>query len=101
MPQQQQSETKTAPPISAESERFCQEGLAAYSRFEYDAAIAAYDKALQADGRNYQLIGKGVALAYCAATRRGAVRMSPTASRPFKRLWPCSPITSRPFTTWP
>ena len=25
MPQQQQSETKTAPPISAESERFCQE----------------------------------------------------------------------------
>lgn len=64
MPQQQQSETKTAPPISAESERFCQEGLAAYSRFEYDAAIAAYDKAIQTDGRNYQaLSGKGVALA--------------------------------------
>ena len=50
--------------ISAESERFCQEGLAAYGRFEYDAAIAAYDKAIQADGRNYQaLSGKGVALA--------------------------------------
>ena len=63
-PQQQQAETKAAPPISAESERFCQEGLAAYGRFEYDAAIAAYDKAIQADGRNYQaLSGKGVALA--------------------------------------
>ena len=63
-PQQQQAETKAAPPISAESERFCQEGLAAYSRFEYDAAIAAYDKAIQADGRNYHaLSGKGVALA--------------------------------------
>ena len=63
-PHQRQGETKAAPSISDESERFCQEGLAAYGRFEYDAAIAAYDKAIQADDRNYQaLSGKGVALA--------------------------------------
>lgn len=65
VPQQKsQAEEPAAPPISAESDTFCQEGLAAYSRFEYDAAIAAYNKALRADSHNYQaLSGKGVALA--------------------------------------
>lgn len=65
VPQQHsQPETSSAPLIKAESEEFCKEGMAAYSRFEYDAAIAAYDKAIQADKNNYQaLSGKGIALA--------------------------------------
>ena len=63
-PQQAQAETKSEQPVSAESERFCREGMAAYSRLDYDSAITAYDKAIQADHRNYQaLSGKGAALA--------------------------------------
>ena len=43
------------PPISAESEQFLTQGLAAYGKFQYDsAAIALYDKALEADKGNYK-----------------------------------------------
>ncbi len=60
-----QAVQKAAPPaITAESETWRTQGLAAYQQFDYDAAIAAYDKALDADRSNYKaLSGKGVAMA--------------------------------------
>lgn len=48
--------------ISEASETYCAEGLRFYQAFDYDKAIAAYDKAIAADGNNYKAYsGKGVA----------------------------------------
>lgn len=60
-----------APPvISDESERLYAEGAEAYSRYDYDEAIAAYDAAIAADGSNYKaLSGKGIALAMRGSER--------------------------------
>lgn len=55
---------ETAPPVSDESERLYAKGAEAYSQYDYDAAIAFYDAALDADRGNYKaLSGKGVAMA--------------------------------------
>lgn len=51
-------------PIQADSKEWSDKGLEAYQQFHYDEAIAAYDKAIALDARNYEaLSGKGVALA--------------------------------------
>lgn len=56
--------TVATTPISAESEQFLTQGLAAYGKLQYDSAIALYDKALEADKGNYKaLSAKGIALA--------------------------------------
>lgn len=56
--------TVATTPISAESEQFLTQGLDAYGKFQYDSAIALYDKALKADKGNYKaLSAKGIALA--------------------------------------
>lgn len=61
---QTQPASQPAPAITPESKVWSDKGLAAYQKFDYDTAIAAYDKALAIDGKNYDaLSGKGVALA--------------------------------------
>lgn len=56
---------KAAPPaIQADSEALSTQGLNAYQQFEYDKAIALYDKAIDADHNNYKAYsGKGIAMA--------------------------------------
>ena len=52
------------PTINAESEKLFQEGLRSYEAFDYEKAIAAYNKAIAADGNNYKAwSGKGIAMA--------------------------------------
>lgn len=59
-----QQTTQPAPAITPESKVWSDKGLAAYQKFDYETAIAAYDKALDLDAKNYDaLSGKGVALA--------------------------------------
>jgi len=65
-PQEKQSaqETKAVqePAFSAESEKWLDEGIHQYQKFEYEKAIAAYDKAITADPANYKVYtAKGVA----------------------------------------
>ncbi len=60
-----QATTNAAPPaIQADSESLSTQGLKAYQQFEYDKAIALYDKAIDADHNNYKAYsGKGIAMA--------------------------------------
>lgn len=51
--------TVATTPISAESEQFLTQGLAAYGKFQYDSAIALYDKALSAKGIALAMKGNG------------------------------------------
>lgn len=61
---QEQPSVRALPSISPTSQEWTQKGLAAYQQFDYDAAIAAYDKAIELDKNNYNAFsGKGVALA--------------------------------------
>lgn len=65
---------QTAAPISIQpdSKEWSDKGLEAYQQFHYDEAIAAYDKAIAIDAKNYEaLSGKGVALAM-RGNERGA-----------------------------
>ena len=64
-PQQQaQEQPAAAHVIAPESAAAAQKGQQAYEAFQYDAAIAYYDRALAEDDRNDEaLAGKGIALA--------------------------------------
>lgn len=53
-----------APAIQSDSEALSTQGLQAYQHFEYDKAIALYDKAIDADSNNYKAYsGKGITMA--------------------------------------
>lgn len=60
-----QATTNATPPtIQPDSESLSTQGLKAYQQFEYDKAIALYDKAIDADHNNYKAYsGKGIAMA--------------------------------------
>lgn len=56
--------TAKVPTINAESEKLFQEGLHYYEAFDYEKAIASYNKAISVDGNNYKAwSGKGIAMA--------------------------------------
>lgn len=53
-----------APAITVDSEKTYTEGQQAYQQYDYDKAIALYDKALDEDSNNYKAYsGKGIAMA--------------------------------------
>lgn len=59
-----QTQKAQPPAIQPDSESLSAEGLKAYQQFEYDQAIAFYDKAIDADHNNYKAYsGKGIAMA--------------------------------------
>lgn len=63
-PKKVETQAVQVPTINAQSEALFQEGLKSYEVFDYDKAIAAYNKALVVDQNNYKaLSGKGIALA--------------------------------------
>lgn len=63
-PPTQTQTVKTPPQISPQSKEWADKGLAAYQEYNYQEAIANYNKAIEIDPNNYNaLSGEGVALA--------------------------------------
>ena len=93
---------KAQPPaIQPDSESLSAEGLKAYQQFEYDKAIAFYDKAIDADHNNYKAYsGKGIAMAMRGNATGNKADVSSGIAYIQKALYFQKVIDAEPDNTW-